>query len=103
MALVAPFADIESNIATDSMAMLANVVVTKASGAQFMAEFDAADRDVFDGVAQVGDYTLRYLLADATLAVGDVLTINGQAYRVPTDPERVSQDEAVARLVEVSA
>jgi ABC-type glucose/galactose transport system permease subunit len=99
MALVAPFADIESSIATDTMAMLANVVVTKASGAQFLAEFDAIDRDVFDGIAQVGDYTLRYLLTDATLAVGDVVTINGQAYRVPADPDRVGH-EAVARLVE---
>lgn len=99
MALVAPFAAIESSIATDTMAMLANVVVTRAGGAQFLAEFDEADKDVFDGVAQVGDFTLRYLLTDATLAVGEVVTINGQAYRVPFDPEQDGHD-AVAQLVE---
>jgi len=99
--LVAPFADIEASIAADTMAMLANVVVSKADGVtQFLAEFDAIDRDVFDGVAQVGDFTLRYLVTDATLVVGEVVTINGQTYRVPTDPERASAQEAVARLVE---
>lgn len=101
MTLVAPFADIEARLAADTMAMLANVVVTKADGVtQFLAEFDAIDRDVFDGVAQIGDFTLRYLVSTATLAVGEVVTINGQTYRVPTDPERVSDHEAVARLVE---
>lgn len=102
MTLTAPFATIEARISADSMGMLANVVVTKAGGAQFLAEFDATDKDVFDGVAQIGDYTLRYLLADATLAVGEVVTVDGQAYRVPSDPERVGQHEAIAQLVKVA-
>lgn len=100
MSLVAPFADIEASITADSMAMLANVVVTKAGVQPFLAEFGEIDRDVLDGVAQIGDYTLRYLMTDATLAVGDVVTINGQTYRVPADPERAGAHEFVARLVE---
>ena len=41
------------------------------------------------GMAQAGDYRLRYA-ADATvLAVGDVLTIRGQQYHVAEDPARM--------------
>jgi hypothetical protein len=75
--------------------------VTPAVGLPFLAIFSAADVDRFDGMAQIGDYQIRYVLADASLAVGSLVTISGQQYRVVADPARsLDGREAFARLVE---
>ena len=58
-------------------------------GPLLLGQFSVADADAFVGMAQAGDYRLRYA-ADATvLAVGDVLTIRGQQYHVAEDPARM--------------
>ncbi len=62
MSLVAPFADIEASITADSMAMLANVVVTKAGVQPFLAEFGEIDRDVLDGLGLKPDEKLAGLI-----------------------------------------
>ena len=104
MSVVAPFADIVADIVSESMAMLANVVVYPASGAPFAAEFNAADVDAFDGAAQAGDYTLNYQTSDASLAVGAVVTIRSVPYTVAAPPRRIGDGlESVAQLVEVAA
>lgn len=78
--------------------------VTPAAGDPFLALFSAADVDAFDGMAQAGDYQLRYPLDAAALTVGDVLTIRGRQYRVSDDPARLGDGREVAvRLREVAA
>lgn len=78
--------------------------VTPAAGAAFHGLFDAADLDPLSPPSIVGDYQLRYPLAAATLAPGDLLTLRGQQYRVADDPYRIGDGrEAVVRLREVAA
>jgi len=92
------FAAIEASMAETNMDMLANCFVT-ASGAPFAARLSAADDVAFD-VAQAGDYVLRYLIADATLADRDEITIDSAAYIVTGHPRRINAYEALAQLVE---
>lgn len=72
---LAPFADLESRMTDDCMSMLANVIVTPASGAPFGAILDIATTDFFD-TARGADFTLRYATAAATLARGDTVTLS---------------------------
>ncbi len=88
MTLLAPFADIDADLAAQTHALLDNAVVTPVDGAPFTAMFDQADTTAFD-VAMVGDYTLRYLAAAAALSKGTVINIQGQQYRVAEHPRRV--------------
>lgn len=97
MSLVAPFAQIEADIASASMAMLANVVVTTVNGVEFLAEFDEVDRNAFD-VVQVGDYVLRFLSGAPALFNNDVVVINGATYRLVEHPRRVSGHEVAVGL-----
>lgn len=77
--------------------------VTPAAGDPFLALFSAADVDAFDGLAQVGDYQLRYAGDAATLAHGDALTIRGRQYRVADDPARFGDGrELTVRLREAT-
>lgn len=95
----AAFAELEARMTAAVHARLDNVVVTPASGGQpFTAQFDAADRSAFDS-ALVGDYTLRYLLADAALAAGHELAIGGVTYQVADTPQRLNAFEGLAQLV----
>lgn len=100
-ALSAPFADVEAMLSEQTHALLDNVVVTPASGGQpFTAQFDVADRSAFDA-AVVGDYTLRYLAADAAgLAQGQVLEIAGASYEVAERPVRINAHEMLVGLIE---
>lgn len=78
--------------------------VTPAVGEPFLALFSAADVSPYDGMAHVGDYQIRYAIADADLSVGAVVTVRGMQYRVAADPLRMLDGlEAVARLVVESA
>lgn len=90
----------------DAAAQLSNLyaalgdTVTPVVGEPFLGMLGAADVDVFDGTAQVGDYQLRYMVAEATLTVGSVLTVGSLQYRVVTDPQRLLDGrEVVVRLV----
>jgi hypothetical protein len=77
--------------------------VTPAAGVAFHGLFDAADLDPLSPPSVVGDYQLRYPLASATLAPGDLLTLRGQQYRVSDDPYRIGDGrEAVVRLREAA-
>lgn len=77
--------------------------VTPAAGVAFHGLFDAADLDPLSPPSVVGDYQLRYPLAAATLAPGDLLTLRGAQYRVSDDPYRIGDGrEAVVRLREVA-
>lgn len=101
----APFADIETMLSTECMAMFANVIATPAAGAPFAAQLDALDRLAYDA-AIVGDYRLRYLAAAATLAEGDELTLDGPlagGYRVATSPEHLNAHDATVQLVRLTA
>lgn len=97
MSLVAPFAQVEADIASANMAMLANVVVSTANGVEFLAEFDEVDRTAFE-VVQVGDYVLRFMGAAAALVIDETVVINGASYRVAEHPRRVSGHEMVVGL-----
>lgn len=78
--------------------------VTPAAGAVFHGIFNAADVDPIGAPSIVGDYVLRYPIASATLAVGDVLAIRGAQYRVVADPYRIEDGrEAVVQLRQGSA
>ena len=88
MTLLAPFADIDADLAAQTHALLDNAVVAPVNGAPFTAMFDQADKTVFD-VAMVGDYTLRYLAAAAVLSKGVVINVQGQQYRVAEQPHRI--------------
>jgi len=102
MALTAPFADIEDMLTEATISMLSNVVVTPATGGEFIAILRLADTDPLSPPSIVGDYELRYALASVALAPGDILSIRGQQYRVADDPYRIGDGrEAVARLREV--
>lgn len=68
-----------------------------AAGA-FVGVFRVIDRNPFDA-ALVGDYSLRYLAADANLAPGDVLQIEGELYQVAETPARLNAHEMLAQLV----
>ena len=104
MTLTAPFADIEDMLTESTISLLSNVVVTPATGGEFLAIFRLADTDPLSPPSIVGDYQLRYPLAAATLAPGDVLTLRGAQYRVSDDPYRIGDGrEAVVRLREVTA
>ncbi|APR05643.1 hypothetical protein [Thauera chlorobenzoica] len=104
MPLTAPFADIEDMLTGAAFALLSNVVVTPATGGEFLAIFRLADIDPLSPPSIVGDYELRYPLADATLVPGDILTLRGQQYRVADDPYRLADGhEAVVPLREVAA
>jgi hypothetical protein len=94
---VPDFADVEASMAETNMDMLANCFVT-ATGTPFAARLTAADREVFD-VANVGDYSLRYLVADATLAKGDEITIAASVYAVASTPQKINPYEYVAELI----
>lgn len=96
----APFAEIEDMLTDATFDLLSNAVVTPAAGTAFNGIFSVSDRDAFDA-AQVGDYTLRYPVAAATLQAGDRLTISGQAYRVADHPRRIGDGrEAVVALMD---
>lgn len=99
----AQFADIEAILTDTTMSMLANVIVTPATGGEFVAILRLADTDPLSPPSIVGDYELRYALASVALAPGDILSIRGQQYRVADDPYRIGDGrEAVARLREVA-
>lgn len=68
------------------------------SGGQVPCLFDVADRTAFDAVI-VGDYTLRYLSADATLERDELVSIHGFDYAVVAPPERINVYESVAQLM----
>lgn len=103
MALIAPFADIEDMLTEATISMLSNVVVTPATGGEFVAILRLADTDPLSPPSIVGDYELRYALASVALAPGDILSIRGQQYRVADDPYRIGDGrEAVVRLREVA-
>lgn len=77
--------------------------VTPAAGAPFLALFSVSDVEAFDGMAQAGDYQIRYPRNAAALTVGDVLEIRGRQYRVSDDPARLGDGrEMTARLREVA-
>ncbi|MBW7896526.1 MAG: hypothetical protein H3C27_15570 [Opitutaceae bacterium] len=93
----APFAAIEQCIADACTALLANAIVN-AGGADFAARFSIADRDAFDAVS-VGDYTLRYLTADAPdLVRGEVIMVDGTDYTVAAQPARLNAHESTVAL-----
>ena len=78
--------------------------VTPAAGAAFNGVFSMADVDPLSPPSIAADYELRYPLAAATLAPGDLLTLRSQQYRVADDPYRIGDGrEAVVRLREVTA
>lgn len=88
-------------MSTACLQRLADVIVshTGAGGAgQFAAMFNTADRNAFD-TAIVGDYALRYLSTDATLAPDDVVAIEGVDYVVVGHPERINSHEMSAQLM----
>lgn len=91
MTLVTPFAAIEADIAGQSLAMLANAMVTPEVGDPFVAEFDLADVDPISAPSIVADAQIVYLADAATLQPGETVTINGAAYRVASDPVRNGQ------------
>lgn len=68
-------------------------------GGAFVGVFAETDRSAFDS-AIVGEHALRYLAADADLAPGDVLEIDGQSYQVADTPQRLNRWEMLAQLVE---
>ncbi len=101
--MIPVFAAISQRIAASTLAALADVEVVPDVGQPFVAEFDAVDREVFDG-AQVGDYEIRYLAAAGALTTGDGVTINGTRYQVAALPsrERGAEEIRIAALIEVA-
>lgn len=84
-------------LSSTTTALLANAIVN-AGGADFAARFSLADRDAFDAVA-VGDYTLRYLTADAPdLVRGEVITVDGDDYTLADKPARINAHESTVAL-----
>lgn len=87
------------------MARLANASCV-ASGVEFSAQFDTADRTAFDAVT-AGDYTLRYMGAGVVLKQGDDVMVKQDdsmaddwvAYQVADVPARINAQEFVAGLV----
>lgn len=93
------FADIQREIADKTQAALCNVRVERANGSlAFAARHSLADRDAF-GVAIVATHTLRYLDQSPPLAKGELLNIDGVAYRVIEPPRRLNAFEWAAELV----
>lgn len=94
-----PFAELQREIAAETMAALANVEVARSAGAPgFVGRLTTRDRDAFD-VAVVGSHTLRYLDQTPPLAKGEVLTIGPASYRVIDPPHRLTAHELTVELV----
>ena len=75
---------------------LANVTCSGPNG-DFEAMFSTTDRTAFDAVV-VGDYTLRYLSADATLERDDSVAVDGVQYVVADEPMQINALERMVGL-----
>ena len=94
------FADLQREIAAETMAALSNAAVAERDGGRpsFLARLATRDRDAFD-VATVGTHTLRYLAGvESPLIKGDEITIAGTRYRVIDRPQRLNAYELTADL-----
>lgn len=86
--LTAPFAAIEADIAEQTTAMLANVIVNRTQGKPFAAELDVADEDGWEGATVAATHTLRHGVLSTPLAKGESLLIAGEIYHVCRIPRR---------------
>jgi hypothetical protein len=73
-------------------------LATTQAGTTLHGVFQTAERTAFD-TALAGDYTLRYLTADAVLTAHDLVTIAGTEYEVIGVPERINAHESTAQLM----
>ena len=93
------FADLQREIAAETMAALSNATVERDGGRpSFPARLATRDREAFE-VATVGTHTLRYLAGvESPLVKGDEITIAGTRYRVIDRPQRLNAYELTADL-----
>lgn len=99
--MFAPFAAIEETLSQQSMKLLADVVVTRSDGTQFLARTAFRDKELFDRHALANDRAIDYREADAPeILPGERLTLNGVSYTVQGDPEWINQQEKRAQIVE---
>lgn len=98
----APFAALDTLMARSCMNLLADAVVTRASGAQFLARRFTEDASLFEGRALAQDLSLKIITADAAdIAPGEQLSVDGVAFEVVGDPRRVDAQESLLQLVEL--
>jgi hypothetical protein len=82
MATLAPFAEIETRMAADTMGLLANAVATTLLGSEFPVVFDELYVNPLDAIDSVGP-AARILDSDVAayeLEQGAELSIRGKAY-----------------------
>lgn len=98
----APFAAIDELISSSTMGLLADLVITRADGKQFLARSSFQDRSLFDKYAVAEDLYIEYREADApAVTAGEHVTLDGATYRVSGDPLWINRQEKRAQLVEV--
>jgi hypothetical protein len=68
--------------------MLVEAVLTPPAGAQvaFDVDFRRPDQVLLDGMVHSTGYSIEYQAADVTLKFGDILTLDGGAYKVNQPP-----------------
>jgi hypothetical protein len=83
--MAAAFADIEQDIATASMGLLANAVARTANGSEIDVIFDLLPVDAIGGAIDGSGPSMRALDSDVAglnLAHGTIVTIRGVGYKV---------------------